>query len=726
MRIDRDAEADEKTIAIRSSFDTVAGKDRDLRKDERDAAWRRARKVTKTYRVVRDARSDKPDDLGLDFLSVYDFPASKKRRHVDDEDLDDEPPYPSEVNYRSIEGKAKPAEAADYGLETSEEGADGREEAARRENAKLFKLVEERPNDVDAWVKCIDFQETLFGTLDAYGHRILTAADKRALVDIRMSLYEKALSTVSTAVTKDRLVLSMLEEGAGLWDTKTLSKKWVQVLQSYPYSMILWVKYLNFQQTHFLNFSYSRLENFFNECLRLNDSSLAKAPDDAGRHHVQVIHIYLLLRMTLFMRESGYIELATGIWQALLEFNLFRPKNVISTGNRADAIASFRSWWESEAPRIGEVGAQNWDKPAASRPEKNDDDPPLPIKPEAPFSSWECAEQHQMQRSFVPARALDQVSDDDPYRVVLFSDIAGYLSDFSQPDLMDLLLDAFLIFCRLPPIKASVHANVVSEWQSDPLVCNDLLDTHHYCTSRWFSHPEEDDQSSSTISPCEIPFLNFSLSSDVTFANIAWFSSFRLWKDNYANDSNILNVDWIRRALRHIVVRRPDYSSLAEYSLALDSQYNPAETRLFAKKLLKRQSSNLRLYHAYALVELCNDDWASTERVLESTITISERFAPDEKVYRILLWRTWVWEYFSRSEWNNALQLFLFMVQEAAVDTRLLGNNSPSTPLDLPPTSILKVKQVWNSSCRCYALSTISANVRIDALFHPRLWYFQW
>ena len=66
--------------------------------------------------------------------------------------------------------------------------------------------------------------------------------------------------------------------------------------------------------------------------------------------------------------------------------------------------------------------------------------------------------------------------EDDPFRVILFSDIEDtiYPLPKDSENLRESLIDAFLRFCRLPPVT-SKH----SDWNSDTFVRGEMLESDH-------------------------------------------------------------------------------------------------------------------------------------------------------------------------------------------------------------------------------------------------------
>ncbi|KAI5310327.1 hypothetical protein KEM55_008479 [Ascosphaera atra] len=680
--IDRDS-LDGKTLVLQTHANVP---DDGSARKSRDAAWKHARKATKLYRVMQDTSAKTDDDLQKDFLSL-EFGRASKRRRLDSGD-------PSEVlsssedelNYRSIEGKAKTPQLSELGLEAdaaAEEDPVGA--AARAKNAELTKRLSEHPNDVNAWLALIEHQGELVGHVDIEGHRRLTAAERSSVADVRMSMYEKALKTLPSNVPRDRLILGLLEEGAKLWDTKTIANKWRQYLQQYPNYLSLWIRYLNFQQTNFLSFTFENCRSFIVDCIKMTEPTREMA-FSAGNEEQKQIRLYLLLRLSLLMRESGFMESAVALWQALLEFTFFRPKHFNLPGDIEAAVTSFGDFWDSEVARIGDPGAKGWDSNASSPVEpKTDESYSASLSMKFPFASWERAEWRQMRASFLPARSTDETTEDDPYRVILSSDLQDFLADFTSPELSDLLIDAFLLFCRLPPLHS--RDTMASKWFLDPFVRNDYLDCRAGMEP-WFAMLRPESAEGTSMGVNSFPVQNLLLTPDTLFAGADWFSAFRNFQQVHQRETSLLDVAWIRRAIRHLVSRLPNNDRLAEYSAALEFACSPTEAKPYIKRLLKQRPSSVRLYNAYALVEFANGNADSAEGMLRTTLSMSHGFSERDRSSCILLWRTWVWEALKQGQPGKAMKLLAFMA----------SGQVPSQVSEageiLSPTEVVKVQKV--------------------------------
>ena len=66
----------------------------------------------------------------------------------------------------------------------------------------------------------------------------------------------------------------------------------------------------------------------------------------------------VFVRAATFLYQSGYTERAIAMFQALLEFNFFKPTEQLGTFE--SQIHSFEMFWDRDIPRVGEPGAPTW------------------------------------------------------------------------------------------------------------------------------------------------------------------------------------------------------------------------------------------------------------------------------------------------------------------------------------------------------------------------------
>ncbi|PGH31298.1 hypothetical protein GX50_05943 [[Emmonsia] crescens] len=728
-RIDRE-NVDGNTVVIRHSTTGYDGP----KQKYREFLRKQTKRETK-FRVRPDPENNPSIDSQKDFLPLTSEGSRKRRKFHGGMLSRGSTPEDDAIDYRSIEGKAKLSKELPEDLEAvSDSDLASDDESARRRNAELSRRVTEHPDDIDGWLQLIEHQNSLVGVATSDGQRRLTTAEKRSVADIKISMYEKALRKAPPKARRDRLLLGMMEEASTLYDTKTLSNKWKDVIQANPDYINLWIKYLDFQQTRFVNFTYEQCRSVFIDCLKIN-ASRKNSPE------LIVINIYLILRLSRFMREAGFVEHAIGLWQAVLEFNLFHSGSVDISKDGGIAIPTFCEFWDSEIPRIGEIGAKGWDSGEGAAPDSKSDPTSREIDQRSIFESWEQSERYQMRHSRLPARTLDDVQEDDPYRVILSSDISDFLISFS--DAPDLLIGAFMIFCGLPPLASSGNADILTRWRRDPFIRNNLLDDFDDQSSMWFSNMVHGPQDTMQNQPNSFPLPTFANNLDTLFGNETWFSELRRWKSTYLNDQSPLDGEWVRRTLRHLVNRFPEQDELAEYTVALEFVSNFKEAKKYTKNLLKKRSSNLRLYNAYALIEIRSGQITAAEHVWTTALSLSNNFKEDDKVGGIVLWRTWVWEILASHNDNDKAIRLLLAIPSGTIDPNASAGDAKSTT-SIRPAEFLKTQRfltesqehgltsrkhdVFVSAVECLALLVyfardldIEAAINVYATSHSRL-----
>jgi hypothetical protein len=492
-----------------------------------------------------------------------------------------------------------------------------RNDVHRQRSIELDRATIERPGDINAWLALINHQAYTFGTHGSESDDKLSATDKRSLAELKLALYERALTKVPDAKSRERLLLGLMKQGTLIWDPETISKRWQAVLKTAS-STDLYIRYLNFRQTE-TSFNYE-------ECLSIHRECLARAlleKDDLSRDELCV---YVLLRTTAFMAQSGYLERAKAIWQALLEFTFFRSRQLEPSAEQS----SFKDFWESEAPRIGEAGAAGWgvSKPIDVPPKT--DILPTRIPREDIYQSWVRRENEIALSSGLPARTLDDVAEDDPFRVILFSDVEEYLFALKTSAGRLLLLKAFLKFCGLPALyRPGLDAN---KWWTDP-----------------FLSVAADRSQQPLGGETSIGDVAALFSSDDTL------SAFK----PSTSESRKAETLWQRTALRLLVVALPDDDSLAEYTIAFEGSIDLREARKYVKGLLKSRQMNLRLYNAYALLECRLDRFAVADHAWATAITMCQATSRDQKQDSALVWCSWLWELLRRGMTPRAQQVLL-------------------------------------------------------------------
>jgi len=158
-----------------------------------------------------------------------------------------------------------------------------------------------------------------------------------------------------------------------------------------------------------------------------------------------------------------------ALLQAQVELSHFCPESLLSQPFRSklDALETF---WEAEAPCIGEEDAKGWATWDNSRPiaiESGRKQSPDIMDIQDPYQHWFHLEKALDFDGVFPTKSFNE-DQQDPYSTVLFSDIRPFLSDVQGPDAKEYLRLAFLSFLGLniPGIAAVSVLDGIGEHQS--------------------------------------------------------------------------------------------------------------------------------------------------------------------------------------------------------------------------------------------------------------------
>ncbi|PVH87003.1 DUF1740-domain-containing protein [Cadophora sp. DSE1049] len=666
------------------------------------------KKRPRLLKIRPEVLAETSANMDFDFVPLQAPRGKKRKRSVGDESSDDE----EKRDYRSIYGKPKgsgqPAdEDLQYATETDSSGSDaGRvlqtDSSIRQRNVELSRRVDKFPQDITAWLALIEHQDILMKAGD--DRRRITSAEIKSTAEIQIHMYEKALEKMQSLVDRERLLLGLMAEGTKIWEVKIQSDRWEKISQDNIDSLLLWTSYLNFKQSTFTTFRYEDVREVYLMRIRLLQTSIETATEASRTALYQQI-LYVMLRLTLFIRESGYTELAVSIWQGLLEMNFNAPSEPLAKTALKD---SFKDFWESEVSRIGESGSFGWKHFAAN---SSDFDVSDTLSDEVDdslnnadiFRTWAAAERIRMKCSRTPARTMDEVVEDDPYRVIMFSDIEDFLIQL-PPDSETLhksCIEAFLLFCRLPPL-ATAESDFSWKCANDTFVRNELLEcTSHWIKDEYFPRSLKDEPDVSKPSFLHNPFPNYVSTPDLLFgktlAGNDYFGSPPSQQSplsaRYSGDNGPVSITWIRNTLLQLV-QASFTEDLAEYYLAFEYHHSPSTIKKVAKGLLKQHPSSLRLYNAYAMIEwsrgnkdIANGVFAAALNMSSSTSSNKCEEGDSQPNDGIILWRNWAWLHLEAMDNTSALQTLLSIV-----------DGKPDPSMSLSPTVLLRAKQHLSST----------------------------
>ncbi|KAI4139812.1 MAG: hypothetical protein L6R39_006098 [Caloplaca ligustica] len=565
------------------------------------------------------------------------------------------------------------------------------DERLRQKRATLSSQVERVPGDWQSWLALVEVQDEMDGVINVAGQvNHNTIAERRSNAEVVLSILEKALVGVIDPEGRERLYLGMMSKASLIWETTRLSAKWQPILKEHPSSYRIWKKYLDFHQSISSRFSVEEVRKHHIDCLSMLQGVRQGADLDSRRRSgLYFVQVYILLRLTLLLKEGDYTELAVAIWQALLEFEFNKPHPFRRTtqqrpfnSRQEELLSVFETFWESEVPRIGEPNAKGWlnyhddeDEQAlltaAVQPSTRPDSPAL--------RTWGEAERKVGSCSRTPSRAIDS-SSEDPYRVVFFSDIKPALIESSTSADQRTVLAAFLCFCHLPPYTNDLTYHTRA-WYNDQFMRNELL----------YKNPEDDPPDLSSTDPFAFPLAEHPISPDTLFsAPGKWFSAFGPWD----GDHRPIPREFILATLKALVNQGIGEDDLAEYLLAFELQVSPTTVLKSARNLLKQRPSSLRLYNAYALIQdrLGNGEMAIT--VLDTAIQMSAKLDHVTRRDVVLLWRSRTLYHLALGQTTVALEQLLKFGQD---DRPADGADHKNVPKVNSATARLRLENVLSA-----------------------------
>jgi len=568
-----------------------------------------SRERSRTLRFIH--RKDvEQDDINSDFIAL----SVNGTRNRGSEEY--------EVDYRGLRDSDadKPSDPdVEYEFETIVDPIDAKIIAR---NSELVHKTREEPRNVQAWLDLIEHQEAMA--------KIGRSSIKRPhLADIRVSICEQALKKIgSDEDSQIKLNAAMMTEAVHLWNERPIVRMWTDILDKFPQSTDLWTQLLNFVQSHTYTFKYESCKETFIKCMRKLPVS-SKGVDDG-------FSLYILVRLTSMIHQSGYQELALAIWQAILEFHLFKPSAADAAS--LEVMEQLKDFWDAEMPRIGEPDAKGWchtsvyDIPStASRA------PGLfqRVAVNGDIENFAQQEEDSVSKLRYPGRTTEEyVDEDDPFHLILFSDIEEFVRILPEATPKTAVLASFLRFCQLPPLM--VYDGLDERYILDPILHYNVMET----SSR---HGNADSFRHLVQKYGNCPLKRFQVTTELFFDSC------------FPEKSVIVDINFVRRVLKLLVNKTNYEESVGEYLLALESKYFPNEACKTAKRLLEARRTSYCLWNAYGLVESCRGNSAKADQVFSAALSMQKEDAPLTSAGSLELFYNWVWHSLHNGDQRTAL-----------------------------------------------------------------------
>ncbi|XP_042409299.1 nuclear exosome regulator NRDE2-like isoform X1 [Zingiber officinale] len=246
--------------------------------------------------------------------------------------------------------------SAENGPSVNNELEESWEDEMIRKTREFNRISRDRPNDEKVWLSFAEFQDKVASTLTKKAARL-------QMLEKKVSILEKA---VEFNPNSEELLLCLLKTYLNRDTIDIAMEKWEKILIQHSDSCKLWKEFLLFCQGDFSQFKVSKIRKSYAHAIQALSAALDKQRRQGSASLQSVDSSFVQLELGLvdiflsycrFEWQVGYQELATGLFQAEMEYSLFCPSLVLSSNSKQRL---FEHFWKSNAARVGEDGALGW------------------------------------------------------------------------------------------------------------------------------------------------------------------------------------------------------------------------------------------------------------------------------------------------------------------------------------------------------------------------------
>ncbi|PKA47022.1 hypothetical protein AXF42_Ash011696 [Apostasia shenzhenica] len=227
-----------------------------------------------------------------------------------------------------------------------------------RRTRELNKMSRDFPHDENVWLAFAEFQDKVASTQPQKAARLQTLEKK-------ISILEKA---VELNPDNEELILCLLKSYKHRDSIEALMEKWEKVLTEHFDNVRLWKEYLLIREGEFSLFKVSDIRKAYGHAIRALSSACNRlcrqdfeasnlTSTDNSLVQLEVGLVDIFINLCRFEWQTGHQELATGLFQAEIEYSLFSPSLLLSSHSKQRL---FEHFWNSSGARIGEDGAFGW------------------------------------------------------------------------------------------------------------------------------------------------------------------------------------------------------------------------------------------------------------------------------------------------------------------------------------------------------------------------------
>ncbi|CAH8552973.1 unnamed protein product, partial [Heterobilharzia americana] len=259
---------------------------------------------------------------------------------------------------------------------------------------ELNRRVYDRPNDLISWLNLIDMQDKGASFLHITGNNVdqkqicndfkLSKSDWLVILRKQLSIADRALTANPGNLTLKLLIIKLndlvaelevhgaLESTSGkdVYQADQINRDWAQFVFTYPQVVSIWRGYtahlmgrhssLTTVNQGVGNGIFSRIDGVYKRGLSTLSGIISgrilshRAQPDTVERTIDFLADYCH-----WLAQAGHAERALAVWQAVIEFNCFRPIE-LEKSSFDQRILEMELYWSSGVARFGQPGSQHW------------------------------------------------------------------------------------------------------------------------------------------------------------------------------------------------------------------------------------------------------------------------------------------------------------------------------------------------------------------------------
>ncbi|CAN6465668.1 unnamed protein product [Victoria cruziana] len=245
------------------------------------------------------------------------------------------------------------------GVKLGQEVEESWEDHVIRKTREFNKMTRDFPHDERSWIAFADYQDKIAKMQSTKGARV-QALEKK------ISILEKA---AQLNPDNEELLLYLMKAYGSRDGGSVLVERWERILMQHPGSCSLWKEFLCSCQSEFSRFKTSDLRKMYAYAIRALSATSMKLRQahQVGKVPNSITELVQTERglVDIFVNlcrlewQTGHQELATGLFQAELDYSLFCPSLLLSEQSK---LRLFEHFWNGSSARLGEDGAVGWGK----------------------------------------------------------------------------------------------------------------------------------------------------------------------------------------------------------------------------------------------------------------------------------------------------------------------------------------------------------------------------